>query len=421
VKAVRLIYVTAAFPTGDREAFFVPEVRELLRLGHEVLVVPTRPRRPVLDRYVLENRTICRGVLSSAVLGGALASSFARPADCARQLSRVLEWRRPAIACKNAAVFPKALWLARLASRWRADHIHAQWAGTSATLAMIAGGLTSTPWSFTAHRWDIVEDNLLERKVESAAFVRFISRDGLRMAVARCSGRPPGRGIVLHMGVDVPAIGRSCLRQEPPTVILCVAHLVPLKGHAYLFEAATLLKDRGRRVELLLAGDGPIRRGLKRLAERLGIASQTIFLGEVPHETLMEFYSEGRVTMTVLPSLTEGVPVSLIEAMSYGVPVIATAVGGVSELVGEGAGVLVCPRRSEELADRIEFLATNLEERILLGERGRKRIESGFDVRRIVPRLAGCLESGPAFCSQGILSAETATVRNEDRNPDTVL
>ena len=396
---MRILYVTANFPFG-RETFFIPEIHELLRRGHELLVIPTWPRGIVLDKQVLENCSTCAGVVSLTVLKDAIAEWFHDPVASLRQLHRVTNTRTVGIACKNLAIFPKALWLARLATRWRADHIYAQWAGTSASMAMIAGTIASIPWSLTAHRWDITENNLLQEKIASATFVRFISRDGYEAAVSRCSGSQINHGIVLHMGVDVPAIHRPAPPREP-AVALCVASLIQLKGHIYLFEAVRSLKNRGVYVELLLAGDGPMRRRLERAAEDLGVSSQITFLGEVAHGELMGLYSGGRVTMVVLPSLIEGIPVSLMEAMSYGVPVIATDVGGTAELVGGGAGVLVTAGQSENLAEQIEFLAGNPEHWVRLGEEGRRRIEADFDVRKIVAELVRCMEANTAAAGTG--------------------
>jgi colanic acid/amylovoran biosynthesis glycosyltransferase len=350
---------------------------------------------------VLENWSVCERVVSLTVLKEAIAECFHDPVASLRQLHRVMKARTVGIACKNLAICPKALWLARLATRWHADHIYAQWAGTSASMAMIAGSIASIPWSFTAHRWDIAEDNLLQEKIASAAFVRFISRDGYEVAVSRCSGNRVRHCIVLHMGVDVPAIDRPALPRQPATVVLCVASLIQRKGHIHLFEAVRLLRDRGVYVEVLLAGDGPMRRRLVRVAKDFGIARQTRFLGEVPHSELMGCYSGGRVTMVVLPSLSEGIAVSLMEAMSYGVPVIATDVGGTTELVGGGAGVLVTAGQSENLAEQIEFLASNPEHRVRLGEEGRRRIEADFDVRKIVAELVRCMEANTAASGTG--------------------
>ena len=97
-----------------------------------------------------------------------------------------------AVFVKNAVVLPKGLWLARLARRWHADHIHAHWGRTTATIGLVAAELTGIPWSLTLHRDDIAHPNLLSVKMRKAAFTRFISRSGLDDRPRR--GRAGSRG-----------------------------------------------------------------------------------------------------------------------------------------------------------------------------------------------------------------------------------
>ena len=117
---------------------------------------------------------------------------------------------------------------------------------------------------------------------------------------------------------------------------------------------------------------------------------------------LLQLYAEGRVSMAVLASvdlgdgLHEGIPVSLIEAMGYGVPVIGTMAGGTPELLSGGAGLLVPPADINALADAISLLATNPELRRKLGAAGRKRVEQEFDVRGIVSELVRLMQAARA-------------------------
>jgi len=166
---VKLVYVTSSLPHGPLEAFVLPEVAALERLGHEVWIVPMWPRgeRVHADAEAFEARTLSEPLLSSAVL--ASAAREVRPAPLARMLRS-----RPRTVAKNLLVHPKALWLARRLRELRPDHVHAHWISTSATLAMVAAERTGIAWSLTAHRWDIREDNLLAAKAASATFLRAI-------------------------------------------------------------------------------------------------------------------------------------------------------------------------------------------------------------------------------------------------------
>jgi glycosyltransferase involved in cell wall biosynthesis len=299
------------------------------------------------------------------------------------------------VALKNLAIVPKALWLADVAARWKADHIHCHWAGTTATMAMLASERSGIPWSLTAHRWDIVENNLLAAKVRSASFVRFISEDGLGMAQAMGIGFSDNVR-VLHMGVAVPSRVQRRYAPKPvvpKSVVLCPARLVEVKGHTFLLKAWRILQRRGLDAELWLAGQGELRPQLERLSSTLGLAGSVKFLGALAHSDLLKMYEEGAVTAVVLASidlgngLHEGVPVALIEAMSYGIPVVATPTGGTAELVLPGSGLLVPPANPAALADAIQSLLADAGLREQLGESGRQRVLAGWDIVGVAAEL----------------------------------
>ena len=393
---MKIVYVTARLPHGCDEAFVVPEIEQLLRSGHEVLVVPRSPRGVIMHGQELLPRARREALYSPRVLGAAAAEMLAAPARTVAAVRVLLESRSPGVAIKNLAVVPKALWLAHVAARWGAEHIHCHWASTTATMAMIASEVSGIPWSLTSHRWDIVEDNLLAAKVSSASFVRFISVDGLKMA-RRIGIGSAGNVRVLHMGVTVPREVQRCY--GPRAVVLCPGRLVEVKGHRFLLEAWRNLQRRGLDAELWLAGDGELRRPLQALSETLGLGDSIKFLGAIPHRALLKIYDEVPIAAVVLASLDlgqgfhEGIPVALIEAMSYGLPVVATATGGTPELVIPGTGLLVPPADPVALADAIQNLLQHPELRERLGNSARRRVLEAFDVVRIAAELASEFEA----------------------------
>jgi glycosyltransferase involved in cell wall biosynthesis len=382
---VRIIYITAALPYGTDEAFIVPEIRELIRGGHQVLVVPRSPAGRVLHGRELVSLSMTEPLCSVRVLAAAAAKTIASPASVVSAMRPLLASK----AAKNLAVMPKAVWLASIAREWGADHIHCHWAGTTASMAMAASALTGIPWSLTLHRWDIVENNLLAAKVRHAAFARFISEDGLKMA--REFGVAPDRTCVIHMGVALPSRVAPARAPGSPRVVLCPARLVEVKGHRYLIEAWNVLKRRGIDGELWLAGDGELREPLQTLARELDSVK---FLGALPHDDLLAIYNHNLVSAVVMASVDlgggchEGIPVALIEAMSYGVPVIATRAGGTPELIRGDTGLLVPPADPEALAAAIERMFNDEKLRRALGQAGRRRAFEAFDITRVVSELA---------------------------------
>jgi glycosyltransferase involved in cell wall biosynthesis len=248
---------------------------------------------------------------------------------------------------------------------------------------------------------------MLQEKIQSAAFVRFISHKGLRLAQSIMKRRlPPAKCQVIHMGVELPSVVSPNKRGGGKTfTMMCPANLLPVKGHTYLLQAVAALKERGVSFQLLLAGEGPLAARLRRQVDEVEIQDRVKFLGHLSHHSLLQYYEKKLVDLLVLPSVDlgngehEGIPVSLMEAMSYGIPVIATDTGAIPELLGNGAGILVPPMDSVALADAIECFAKDVMLRERLAAAGRKRIMDEFAVENTVHQLTGLMNlSGEGHC-----------------------
>ena len=392
---MKLLYITVSLPFGSNEEFFIPEINELLRQGHEVLIVPRSPKGAIANRDAenLYKKSLSLHLLSPLVLILAAIEFLRHPVAAMRVFAQQLKSRNLLILAKNTVVFPKGLWLASVARKWRADHIHAQWGLTTGTMAMVAGQMSGIPWSFTVHRGDIVGNNLLELKAREALFVRVISEDGIVLAAEVC-GRPLQGNIVMqHLGVEIPAARRCLYPVHSPPVLLCPASLIKRKGQEYLIEALSILRSRGQDMRLQLAGEGERRWFLESLVVQLGLEDAVEFCGQVPHKELLALYETGKVDVVVLPTLHEGIPVCLMEAMVYGIPVVSTKTGGIPELLRDGAGIMVLPQDPEVLADAIARLIQDPALRALLGIAGRNRIEEHFAVGRTVAEFVACIEA----------------------------
>jgi colanic acid/amylovoran biosynthesis glycosyltransferase len=399
----QLIYVTARLPYGDGEPFVATEVRALERRGWDVTVVPVRSGGDVVHADAAGLRTAAVPLASPTVAGAALAEAGSRPLKTLAALAGFVRGR-PGVLLKNVAVFPKGLWLARMARRLDARHIHAHWAGTSATMAMVAGQVSGIPWSLTAHRWDIRENNLLRRKAREACFVRAISEHGAR-ELGELVGEPGWSPWVLHMGVQVPSASLPNAPLPSPLRVLAAARLVEKKGHVHLIEALRLLRERGVPVRVDLAGDGPLAAMLERRAVEAGLEEELDFLGTVSHEDLLAGLASGRWDAAVLPSVVtesgelEGIPVSLVEAMACGLPVVGTDTGGIPELLRDDAGILIPPGNPEALANAVEALVEDPSLRARLGSTARRRVEEEFAADLVAGELDGrfrrCYEVAP--------------------------
>ena len=388
----RLLFLASSFPYGRNDTFFASEVRELVRQGVDVLAIPIRPRGP-LTTLDAEPLTLRKPLIDLEIARAALAELLLAPLAAAQAFLLLFRSPRPRVLVRNLAAFPKALWVARLARSRQADHIHAHWAGPPSTVALVASRMSGVPWSFTAHATEIFAGNLLREKCGSARFVRFVAAAMMERARSVAPGVDESRWVLLRLGFELPESLDPHPPSDPP-VLLLAASFVPGKGHDVVLAAARRLLDAGVTVEVWLAGAGPLQEETRGLAHDLNLDGVVRFHGYIPNAQLLDWLAHGRVDVVVLASDAEGVPVSLVEALAHGVPAVATNVGGVAELLGDGCGVLVPRRDPEALADALALLLRSPELRAGYAHAGRQRVEREFAVAPIVRRLRGLLGFG---------------------------
>ena len=404
---MRLGLISAKYPFGPKEPYLHAELRALAPRLDAVTVIPTSPTAAA-PGFTDVPGDVVRLPLAGVATFALAARAFARrPSRVLGTVAALLRERYPLRAkLKNLAVVPKGLAVAEIARARRIEHLHAYWLSTPATVAWIAARVAGIPFSATAHRWDVYEDNMPARKLRDAAFVRTISERGRRDLLARTSG-DPARVSVVRLGVVLPAGGRvpvvagdswGRLRDGArPLRILCAAALVPVKGHPVLVEALSLLRGLGVAFSCTLAGDGPQRDEIAGLIAAAGLADAVRLAGNVPHDELLGQLQHGAYDVSVIASvegadgLMEGVPVALIEAMAAGTVVVATDSGSVGELVDGTTGLLVPHSNAAALAVALQRVGSDPALRDRLRDAARARVERDFDVARTTERLRALL------------------------------
>jgi colanic acid/amylovoran biosynthesis glycosyltransferase len=393
----------AVFTSQLIEPFVLAEIVELQRRAEALIVVPVWPDSPIfhgeLTRQV-DQYSIRLPVISPMILGYAGAELLRSPRRVGRVLREIIKGSSsPRVLLKNLVVFPKAVYVARLVQRFGAHHIHAHWASVPATMALVVSRLTGVPWSFTAHRWDIVEDNLLATKVRSALFSRVISLHGRNEILNILEESRYSHLHVIHMGTSVPERRGACPpKQDREFLIACIGNLVEVKGHRYLIEACQLLRQRGIRFVCHLIGDGPLRWDLHGMVQQLGLQQSVRLVGALPHDEVTRMFRERKIDLVVLPSIEtssgehEGIPVALMEALAHRMPVISTASGGIPELLGDGAGILVKPADATALADAIQRIMEDSAFRASLVDTGFAKVSADFNIRTVADRLVALME-----------------------------
>ncbi len=402
---MRVAYVTRWFPfEALGEQFLEPEVRSLSR-RLDLVLIPTRPPKATLDFDLPGTQSRFMGLASREVWLAA-AGEFARDRFAvARAFIRVFG-PRYSLRSKfvNLTVFPKGLALARCVREIGADHIHAHWLTAPSTAAYIASMLSGIPWSMTAHSHDIFADNLTAQKVADATFTRVISERNCAHLRDLVPSGARARCAVVYLGVEVPE--RIVEPPERVPRIVCAARLAPVKGHRYLLEALGKLAALGRDFRCDLVGDGPLRDDLAQLARDLGIAERVNFLGQIPHDVVLERLNRADWDISVMSSTEtevefEGIPVALTEAAAAGLPIVASDTGSIPEIVTPANGLLFPQRDSDRFAQALDALILDRELRRTLGRAGRARVEELFRTEatsKAVLRLFGAEPpaAGPA-------------------------
>jgi len=213
-------------------------------------------------------------------------------------------------------------------------------------------------------------------------------------------GAPVDRIAKLAMEVD---LSRFPFSERTKSIdgefrLLTVARLVEVKGIEYAMLAVASLKDKCPGIRYQIIGDGPLRNELEALTNRLGLADKVEFLGALPQEEVIGRLPPAHVF--VLPSVViasgeeENQPVALAEAQASGLPVIATAIGGISESMRDGeSGFLVAPRNPEALASSILWLADHPEAWGRMGRAGRAHVEARFNLETLNEQLVDIYHS----------------------------
>jgi glycosyltransferase involved in cell wall biosynthesis len=291
-------------------------------------------------------------------------------------------------------IFPKTVYFAELMEAEGVQHVHAHFANHPAAAAFIIHRLAGIPYSFTAHGSDLhVDRHMLREKVAEAAFVVPISSYNRELIVEECGEQFRDKVVVIHCGVDTQVFQPVVRASTGPLTILCTGTLHEVKGQTYLIDACRLLHERGVAFTCNFVGDGPDRQMLAEQIANAGLGAHVHLLGRRTREEVAALLQAADVV--VAPSVPtkegkrEGIPVVLMEAMGSGVPVVASGISGIPELVEhERSGLLTPPNDAQAIAEALERLQRDPALRQSLGQAGREKVLRDFDLTTNAAALA---------------------------------
>jgi colanic acid/amylovoran biosynthesis glycosyltransferase len=395
----KILYITVSTPLNLGEAFVLTEMISLKKAGVDLLIIPrdvVKNKQHKKAEELIDNTLVVPWV-NIRILREVIKFNLKHPLTFVKVIKNtVLKARNIRIALKNLGILPKSVYLSSLLRQEEISHIHAHWGSTTSTMGYVISTITGIPWSFTVHRWDIPENNILKEKCKTAAFVRTIDKQGKNEVIEILNdAASPDKIKVLHLGVEIPLIKQMPVNEKDEFVFICPANFVLKKGHSYLLEACKILKDKNIKFKCLFSGDGALEPKLKKMSEDLKLDGYVEFIGRLAHEELFDLYDNRKIDALVLPSIVaengekEGIPVVLMEAMAYGIPVISTYTGGIPELVDNRCGILVEQKNSKAIADAIEKLLSDPGCCNNLGKLGREKIMAEFNGENVSTVLLG--------------------------------
>jgi glycosyltransferase involved in cell wall biosynthesis len=305
----------------------------------------------------------------------------------------------PGLTLRRCAHLMQAALVAHECSRQGITHLHAHFGLAPATIAWLASAIAQAQgrtlsFGFTIHGYHDFADareSRLDLKADSAAYVLCIS-DFTRAQLCLVTDRALwDKFQVARCGVD---LGTLFFREPParsgPARVMALGRLSQEKGFAVLLEAVSALRQDGVNLTLTFVGDGPLRKELERLAQAAGLAELVHFAGELTPEAVRKELLASDIFC--LPSFSEGLPVSIMEAMATGVPVVTTWIAGIPELAVDGETALtVPPARADALAIALRRLIEDPTLGARLAANARKRVEQQHDRTHCGHRVAELL------------------------------
>ncbi|MGB0387280.1 MAG: glycosyltransferase [Ardenticatenaceae bacterium] len=400
----KIAYVMSRFPHLS-ETFILREMNELERYGCQIALYPLiLQKQPVVhaeaERWIPRARYV--PFFSGKVLAANGLAALRAPRYAALWGQTLWENRSSSnFLVRALGLLPKAFEMARQMQEDEITHIHAHYATHPALMAWLIHRLTGISYSITVHAHDIfVCTTMLDTKLRDATFIAAISEYNREYLANLVGPWVRDKTHIIHCGVvpssyqpsPLPASRKKGERFE----IINVGSLQPYKGHTYLIEACAILHQRGIPLRCRIIGGGE-QESLKKMIDEAGLKGVVELLGPQPQQEVARLL--GTAHCYVQPSIItpagkmEGIPVAIMEALASGLPVVATSLSGIPELVRHGqTGYLVPPADSSQLADVLGQVYADPTRANQLAQAGRALVLKEFELSTNVERLSALFE-----------------------------
>lgn len=392
----RMAYLVNQYPAVSH-TFIRREIQALERLGITVDRFSLTGRDlPLVDAEDMAEREITRyaqdgGIASLLVETARMA--VGRPAAVLRGLRAALAMSRNAVRplSYHLAYFAQACRVLRWCEETGATHLHAHFGTNPAEVACLVRAMGGPPYSFTNHgsnEMDNAPRLHFERKLGQARFAVGVSYYLQSQLMRQLTPAIWDKLRVIHCGLDADYFAQVPVPMPEVPRLLCVGRLALVKGHLFLLDAFAQVRARHPQAQLVFAGDGDMRPKIEARIAELGLKDAVEITGWVDAARVKAELA--RCTVLVQPSLIEGLPVVIMEAMARTRPVISTYIAGIPELVQhEKTGWLVPATDRASLAQAIDTaLSTDPATLLEMGVRGRDRCRTRHSIDTEAAKLA---------------------------------
>ena len=395
---MKIAYVMSRFPKHT-ETFILYEMLAVEAQGVSVEIYPILKQRDAViheEALALVRRAHYMPFISLSIISSNIAA-IRRNAKL--YFGTLFEVMRGTFGNANFLIgaisaFPKAVHFSKIMVEEQVTHIHAHFSNHPAVVALIVHRLTGLPFSFTAHGHDIHKDRtMLREKISAAAFAVTVSKYNKSLMAKECPPEDDNKIHVIHCGVDTRLFQVPVeLDRGGPVNIICVASLLEVKGHTYLIQACRLLRDSGANFICHLVGDGNYHARIEKEINQLGLGEHIKIHGACTQSQVRELLTASDVfvlaSKPTRQGAREGIPVSIMEAMAVGLPVVASNISGIPELVEDGiSGFLTPPGDVDALARNIGALIEEGSLRRKMGAAGREIVQKDFNLESNARRL----------------------------------
>jgi colanic acid/amylovoran biosynthesis glycosyltransferase len=398
---MNIVYITSRYPHLS-ETFIAREMEQLTRLGHVIIICRLKwvtPWTPKVGLKVKQAHTVKPQFNPLLWINGLLWAFRKKPTEM-RSVWQDFKLTRGRLTSriKLLTILLTTLRLAQYLHKQEISHIRGHFLHSEAISAMWLGRLLNVPHSLTAQTIiTYFPGSIVYKTIRSAAFC--VATTDETMDLLKTIRGSKEKVYLIRSGVDLKqfVIPSTSIKKPQPPLLLAVARLVKKKGLDLLIHACAILRDEGINYTCKIVGDGPEYNPLSQLIKALNLEDQVALTGPLPFEKVKSYYQDASIA--VLPCRDskdeydrDGLPNTLIEALAFGVPTVATELAAIPDLIiHRQTGLLVPLEDITSLVAAIRQLLEDANLHMSLARNGREKIEKEFDITKTARQLEAAI------------------------------